>query len=215
MLVPRSSTDQVSLALGLPVRNRPGLEQLIRDLYDPASPLFHHYLSAEVFAQRFGPTEEQYQALVQFARSNDLSVIGTHPNRLILDVKGPVGQIEKAFGVNLRWYNHPSEARAFYAPDVEPTVPEALPLLHISGLNNFIIPRPAGLARLTAPPANAMPQTGSAPQGAFAGRDFRGAYARNVALTGAGQMVGLVEFDGFYSADITAYGTQFQVAPCH
>jgi subtilase family serine protease len=37
------------------------------------------------------------------------------------------------------------------------------------------------------------------------GKDFRQAYAPNVTLTGTKQVVGLVEFDGYYSRDITTY----------
>jgi len=42
------------------------------------------------------------------------------------------------------------------------------------------------------------------PAGLFLGKDFRGAYAPGVTLTGAGQTIGLVEFDGFYAADVAA-----------
>src|SRR2546430_12279093 len=41
------------------------------------------------------------------------------------------------------------------------------------------------------------------PNGTYLGNDFRAAYVPGVTLTGAGQSVGLVEFDGFYTSDIT------------
>ena len=37
------------------------------------------------------------------------------------------------------------------------------------------------------------------------GNDFRAAYAPGVTLDGTGQKVGLLEFDGYYASDITAY----------
>ena len=40
------------------------------------------------------------------------------------------------------------------------------------------------------------------------GSDFRAAYVPGVSLTGTGQIVGLVEFDGYYASDITSYETQ-------
>ena len=41
------------------------------------------------------------------------------------------------------------------------------------------------------------------------GSDFRNAYVPGTALTGAGQTVGLLQFDsGFFQTDITAYETQ-------
>jgi hypothetical protein len=52
-----------------------------------------------------------------------------------------------------------------------------------------------------------LPRNGSAPDGSgsYFGDDFRNAYAPDTAMTGAGQMVGVLEFDGFYSNDIAAY----------
>ena len=51
-------------------------------------------------------------------------------------------------------------------------------------------------------------RTGSGTSGAYLGNDFRTAYLPDVTLTGAGQIVGLVAFDGFYAKDITAYQTK-------
>ena len=41
--------------------------------------------------------------------------------------------------------------------------------------------------------------------GLYIGQDFRGAYAQGVTNTGAGQSVGLLEFDSYYTSDITSY----------
>jgi len=47
--------------------------------------------------------------------------------------------------------------------------------------------------------------TGSGPSGYFLGSDFRAAYYGGTALTGAGQLVGLLEFAGYNQADVTKY----------
>jgi subtilase family serine protease len=49
-------TNHLRLAIGLPLRNRAALTNLLRELYDPASPNYHHYLTPEQFTERFGPT---------------------------------------------------------------------------------------------------------------------------------------------------------------
>ena len=88
---------------------------------------------------------------------------------------------------------------------MEPTVAADLPVLHISGLNNYVVPRPAG--RIT-PLSGAKPGRVPGPAGSYMGYDFRNAYAPGATQTGSGQMVGLLEFDsGFYQSDITAYET--------
>ena len=68
----------------------------------PPVPLYRHYLTPEQFTRRFGPTEADYQAVADFARTNGLTVVGRHSNRLLLDVSGSVADIEKAFHLNLR-----------------------------------------------------------------------------------------------------------------
>jgi len=203
------ATQHLALAIGLPLRNREGLDELLRQVYDPASPQFRHYLSPAEFRRQFGPTEEDYQAVIAFAKTNGLTVTSTHPGRTLLDVEGPVAAIERAFGVTLRVYRHPVEDRTFYAPDIEPSLDLAVSILSIGGLNDYLLPRPMNLRAATAGRSGALkPLTGSAPSGNYWGNDFRAAYAPNVSLTGAGQIVGLLEFDGYYTNDIASYESQ-------
>ncbi len=46
------------------------------------------------------------------------------------------------------------------------------------------------------------------------GDDFRAAYVPGTSLTGAGQTVGLLQFDGFYPSDIAAYESLDRAAQC-
>jgi subtilase family serine protease len=201
-----SANAELHLAIGLPLRNREALATLLADLYDPASPQYRHYLTPEQFAKSFGPTEQDYEAVVAFAEAHNLRVTERHPNRVLLDVSGSVADIERTFQVNLLVYPHPGEAREFYAPDVKPSLAASLPVLSVSGLDNYSIPHPR--IRDAAPIENlsrSYPLLGSGPSGTYMGKDFRQAYAPNVTLTGSKQVVGLVEFDGFYNKDITTY----------
>jgi uncharacterized repeat protein (TIGR01451 family) len=202
-----NSSDRLQLAIGLPLRNQDDLTNLLQQIYDPASPNFHRYLTPEEFTARFGPTEADYQAVIRYANQNGLIVTATHPNRVVVDVEAPVANIEKSFHVTMRNYQHPREARTFHAPDTEPTVDLAVPILHISGLDNYSLPHPKLKPRPSALTAKATPKWGSAPGGAYQGNDFRAAYSVG-SLTGAGQSVGLLQFDGYYPADITNYESQ-------
>jgi uncharacterized repeat protein (TIGR03803 family) len=201
-----SRWQKLNLSISLPLRNREGLTNLLQQLYDPASPNFRHFLSSEQFAGKFGPTEQDYQAVVGFARSHGLQVTTLHPNRTLVSVRGTVMDIERAFHVTLNEYQHPTEPRTFYAPDGDPSLDLATPVLNISGLDNFVVPHPCLRPR---PSGSAKPQqTGSGPDGTFLGKDFRAAYAPGVTLTGSNQIGGMLEFSsGFYQSDITAYET--------
>ncbi len=204
-----AASQRLNLAIGLPLRHQVTLSGFLAELYNPASPRYRHYLTTEQFTALFGPTEEEYQAVAAFAQKHGLVVTATHPNRMILDVSGTVRDIEGAFHVRLREYQHPAEHRTFFAPDSEPQVEASLPVLHVSGLNNYLLPHPANLKRLPLDQGgHPRPLGGSGPSGSYRGSDFRAAYARGVTLTGTGQMVGLLQFDGFYPSDIASYESQ-------
>ncbi len=200
-----AATNRLHLAIGLPLQNQEALKSLLKDIYDPTSPNYRHYLTPEQFAQRFGPSEKDYQAVMDFAKTRGLAVTTTHPNRVILDVEGAVTDIEKAFHVTMRTYQHPKETRTFYASDTEPSLDVAVPILRISGLDNYALPRPRFKSQPAAAKANAAINTGSGPGGGYMGNDFRAAYVPGASLTGAGQTVGLLQFDGYTVSDITYY----------
>ncbi len=198
-----TATNRLNLAIGLPLHNREALTNLIRQLHDPASPNYRHFLTPDEFTAQFGPTEQDYQAVMMFAKANGLIVTETYSNRLLVDVSGTVGDIEKALQVTMRVYQHPTEARTFFAPDVEPSVPSSLPILQISGLENYYLPHSWILTMTN----GFLPQGGSAPGGGYSASDLRKAYVPGTSLTGAGQSVGLLQFDGFYPADVAQYAS--------
>ncbi|MGA2138690.1 MAG: protease pro-enzyme activation domain-containing protein [Verrucomicrobiia bacterium] len=199
-------STRLNLAIGLPLRNQEALTKLLQQIYDPGSPQYRQYLTPEQFTEKFGPTEQDYQAVIDFANRSGFRITATHPNRVLLDVNAAVADIEKALHVTMRVYRHPTEGRRFYAPDVEPSVGLEIPVLDISGLNDFTRPHPAGLKMAPRQgTTRARPADGSGPSGNYMGYDFRAAYAPGVSLTGSGQTIGLVQFDGYSPSDITAY----------
>src|ERR1043166_1017157 len=192
---PSSRWTRLNLSISLPWRNQEALAGLLRELYDPASSNYHRFLTPQQFAERFGPTEQDYQEVIKFAESHGLKVTGRHPNRALLDVQGPVASVERAFHVNLRSYQHPKEARTFFAPEQAPSVELSVPLLAVSGLDNYFVPH--SLIK-PMPLDQPRPANGSGPFGKYLGDDFRTAYIPGVSLTGSGQTVALVEFDGYF-----------------
>jgi subtilase family serine protease len=194
-------TKRMNLAIMLPLRNQAELTNLLSRLYDPSSPDYHQFLTVAQFTENFGPAAQDYQTLVSFAKANGFKVTGTPQNRLFVDVSGTVEQIEKAFHVSMLVFQHPTEARTFYSPDREPSLELSVPVSHIAGLNDYSIPRPK-LKRAAAGQA-IQSNAGSGPGGAYLGSDMRAAYYGGTALTGTGQAVGLLEFDGYNMSDVT------------
>jgi subtilase family serine protease len=195
------NNQRLNLAILLPLRNQPALTSLLKRLYDPSSPDYRHFLTVAQFTEKFGPTKHDYQAVVKFARSKGFAVTNAPTNRMLVHLDGTVSQVNKAFHVTMTNYRHPTENRIFYSPDREPSLDLSVTVAHIAGMNNFSLPRPKFKR---APPNFRRSSVGSGPGGAYLGSDMRAAYYGGTTLTGSGQAVGLLEFDGYNVSDVTA-----------
>jgi subtilase family serine protease len=192
--------QRLKLAIQLPLRNQAELTQLLHDLYDPASANFHKYISVPAFTERFGATAADYNKVVAWAKAKGLTVTATTPNRRLVAVEGSVDTVNRAFQVKVNNYRHPTEGRTFYSPDREPAaVGLTVPLLQITGMTNYVLPHP--MMRHGAA-ANLI---GSGPSGEYLPSDMRAAYYGTGPLTGKGQSIGILSFDGYLARDVELY----------
>ena len=212
--VGRMPSNQIlQLDLVLPVRDPAGLDSFVQQVSDPGSPLYRHFITPSQFTARFGPTQDQYEAVLRFAHNYGLEVVGGSRDAMDVQVRGSVAAIETAFHVDMRTYQHPTENRVFFAADREPTVDLPFSLWHISGLDNYSIPHPLyvnrseyAAGRGIEPEAVVTHATaGSGPSASFLGSDMRAAYYGNGSLNGAGQNLGLLEYVGTNLADLNTY----------
>ena len=209
------ATQTMQLNVVLPLRDQAGLDAFLDILQNPNNPGYRQFLTPAEFTARFGPTQQDYDAVVQYVQSHGLTVVGGSRDGMDVQVKGQVSAIESAFHINLLVYQHPSENRTFYGPDREPTVDLPFQLWHISGLDNYSIPHPLYVSKTAYAAAHGIDPkdvvshatTGSGPSASFLGSDMRAAYYGGTALTGAGQNLGLFEYLGTDLADLTTYFT--------
>lgn len=200
------AAQRLHLGISLPLRDNQLLGPLVKSLYDPASPSFHHYLTPDQFNEKFAPTEADYQAILDFAKASGFTVTHTVRGRSIIEVEAAVGDIEKAFHLTLRQYRHPTEDRVFFAPDAEPSFDLAVPILCISDLTDMVKPQAKVHPMKKDAPLDRSFSYNVPGGGTLAmGSDFRHAYAPDTQLNGSGQEIGLYEQDGFTPGDITAY----------
>jgi subtilase family serine protease len=207
------ATQSMRLDVVLPLRNQPELDNFLRQLSDPTSGMYRRFLTVPEFTEKFGPTQQDYDAVVRFAKASGFTVVGGSRDGMDVQITGPVSAVEKAFHVTMGTYQHPTESRIFYAPDREPTVDLPFQLWHISGLDNFSIPHPMYVKKsdyakshgIDAEKVVSHATTGSGPSASFLGSDMRAAYYGGTALTGAGQNLGLLEFLGTDLTDLTTY----------
>src|SRR5882724_13030266 len=185
-------SQNMRLGLTLPLRNQQQLQTLLQQLSNPASPNYRKFLTVQQFTDQFGPSAEDYEKVIGFAKTHGLTVTRTFSNRLLVNVNGSASNVGQAFHTSIQNYQHPVDKSKFYAPDVEPTVEAGVPILSVDGLTNLNPPHPM-LKHATSSEAVHSDATGSGQGGQFLGSDMRAAYAPGVTLDGSGQTVGLIE----------------------
>jgi kumamolisin len=235
-----ASDQNIRLALVLPLRNEAQLADLLRRLYDPTDPACGHYLTNDEFTTLFGPTEADYAAIVAWAGAQGLTITNTYSNRKVVDVAGSAALVKKAFHVDLLSYQAP-DGRIFRAPSTFATVPVpiAARLSAVLGLDNAMVTRSHRRRRKVNPFLAPTPWAGGearahrggesgstgkngghahgplyGPDDAFGPAGIKKVYdLDSVTQTGTGQVLGLVEFDGYDPTDIQTYENYFGISP--
>jgi hypothetical protein len=160
-------------------------EQFIKELLTKGSPGFHKFLTQEEWNARFGPSVEDEQTVVDWAQSVGLTVTKRYPNRLLVDVEGTAGTIEKAFGVTINNYQVGNEVD--FSNDRDPVIPTNLSgiLYFVTGLSNIERPRRIGSSHATVKGADYVPgpAISEAESVHGAGNPAKAPWARPAAIT--------------------------------
>lgn len=138
------ATDAQSITLTI-VLNRDdeaGFQQYLRDVYDPASPIFRKFLTPAQIAERFGPTQSAYDDTLAWLKLQGFELAEGSANRMTLTVRGARAAAEHAFDVRIDDYR--DGERSFHANDDEPSLPAdvATHVLAIQGLSDLAQPHP-------------------------------------------------------------------------
>ena len=152
-----TASPKLRLTLAL---NPPHLEeerQFLRDLQDRTSPQFHQFLSQEQWIARFSPSEQDEQAVLDWATSQGLTVTHRYPNRLLVDLEAPVAAIESAFHVSINSYS--LNGSSYFSNDRDPELPASLAniIISVQGLNNIQRMRPARRSTVELPEPDYVP----------------------------------------------------------
>lgn len=206
-LVGQLPANQVlTINVVLPLSDPTGLNNFLSELYNPNSANFRQFLTVQQFTERFGPSQADYDTVVNFVRQAGLQITGGTRDSMSVLAQGPVSNIEAAFHTTLQTYQDATDGHIFYGPDREPTTKLSINLWHVSGLDNNENPHPLFVKKSDVS-AGVSPNatTGSGPQASFLGSDMRAAYYGAGKLTGAGQNLGLFEYVGTDLADLKTY----------
>jgi uncharacterized repeat protein (TIGR01451 family) len=137
-LGPLESTRRLSMVIAFEPRNSGGIEALLSELEDPASPSYHQWITPEEFGRRFGRSEAEMDEALGWLRSQGLIVDQAWPNRLFITFSGETKTVEQAFKVQMGVYRDEVENRVFHSNRQRPTLPASLAGMTISlaGLND-------------------------------------------------------------------------------
>jgi len=141
-----SQTIEVSVWLNL--HNRSEMDALARDLYDRTSPNYHHWLTRSQIAVQFAPTAEEAKTVDEFLESHNLKVVMVGSDNFFVRALGTVGDVEKAFHVQLNDYQVQNKIIRANARDPYVEGVAGLLVRSVSGLDSGEYEHPA-IARPT------------------------------------------------------------------
>lgn len=115
------------------------LENLIAAQQDPASPLYHQWLTPQQFGARFGVASSDLAKVQAWLKQQGFTVSGVSPGRNRIRFSGKVQQVKSAFGTGLHYYK--VNGTRYYAPAGDLTIPSALASV-VESVSNLSSMRP-------------------------------------------------------------------------
>jgi len=105
--------------------------------YDPKSPDFHHWLDAEEFGRLYGPSDGDMAEVTSWLQNHGMQIYEVGSGRVWIQFSGTVGDVEKAFHVEMHNYRDGGEMHL--ANDRDPQIPAALSpvITGIASLHDF------------------------------------------------------------------------------
>jgi hypothetical protein len=131
-------TGSINILITLAFSNESKLNTLLQELSNPASPEYHHYLTATEFDSEFGPAPSVYNSLVQYLTSFGVTGLTTYPDRVTVSFEATPLQVTAMFHTSLVSYVTAS-GEAYYAPASAPLIPAPLApyVVDLEGLSDY------------------------------------------------------------------------------
>jgi hypothetical protein len=135
---PLSARTELDLDVVLKGKSETRLAVLASAVSTPSSPQYRHYLAPVQFADRFGETSATIRAVDVVLHIIGLTRTSPSSDHLFIELRAPVGSIERAFGVSLQRIRL-SDGMVVFANDVAPHLPASIAgdVASIIGLNSL------------------------------------------------------------------------------
>lgn len=137
-LRPTGVTDPaqaMTVGINLAGRDPAGEAQLAKDLYNPASPAYHRFLTPAQYNHRFGASRDELNAVTDWLRHGGLAVTAVPGASRYVLASGRADTVGRLLHVSFS--NYRIGLAGFYANTSAPRVPGDLSVTGIVGLNSF------------------------------------------------------------------------------
>jgi subtilase family serine protease len=181
------------------------LQALLAAQQDPASPLYHQWLTPGQFAATYGMSDADIDKTRTWLEEQGFTVNGVSRSRNRITFSGTAAQIEAAFNTEL--HNYTTADGTHYAPSTDLSIPTALAGV-VQGVMNLSSFRPRPHLKIKARPAFTSNQSGShflTPLDVATIYDVKPAYSAG--YTGTGQSIAIVGQSAVVTTDITNFQT--------
>src|ERR1700674_1607179 len=126
----------IEVTIWLQLHNRSQFDALTQSLYDRTSPNYHHWLKQSDIAARFAPTSQEAKTVQEFIAAHNLMLVKMGPSNFYVRARGTVGDVEKAFQVQLNNYQVSGKTIRANAGDPYVAGPAGALVRAVSGLDN-------------------------------------------------------------------------------
>ncbi len=133
--------DHMMLLLQRTPAQEQALQQFIKDLHDPAAPLFHHWITAAEFGEKYGVASADISGVTDWLESQGFKVNLVYPNQIMIDFSGSAGHIRQAFHTEIHHLRVKGEDHIANMSDPQIPAELASTVAGIVSLNDFH-PRP-------------------------------------------------------------------------
>jgi hypothetical protein len=210
----------ISLLFSRSAAQQTALDALVAAQQNPASPLYHQWITPDQYAVQFGVADSDIAAAESWLEQQGFSIdsVSRSHNRILFS--GTAAQVASAFGAPLHYYLTPATAlqpaQTHFAPSANLTLPSALAssVLAIGNLSDFhLLPHIVRGARPALQPRFTSSATGShylTPGDLATIYDITPAY--NSGYTGSGQSIAVIGQSAISLSDITNFQNAVGIA---
>lgn len=135
----------LDITVALRLRNTDQLQQFLQAVQDPASSVYHQFLTPEQFNSMYGPTQGQASAVVAYLNAQGLAVTGVTSDNRLIHLQAQSGKVEQVFHVLINDYTY--RGRNVFGTMDNPQFPSdiASSIVAVRGLSNILQLRPLAI----------------------------------------------------------------------